>query len=73
MINSIFTILGYVLSRVLFVVVMAGLPTAALFVPKVFQGLSEKKQELLAVRILYGYAIVLTGIILAIVLKKAGL
>ena len=73
MIKSVIAVLGYVLSRVLFVAVMVGLPTATLCTPKVLQGLSESNQKTLAVRILYGYAIVLTGILLAIVLKKAGL
>lgn len=73
MIKSIIAVLGYVLSRVLFVGVMVGLPTVLVYLPKViFNGLNEKDQKKLAINILFGYAVILTGILLAIVLRKVG-
>lgn len=73
MIKSVIAVLAYVLSRVLFVGAMVGLPTALVYLPKVlFNDLNEKDQKKLAINILFGYAVVLTGIVLAIVLRKAG-
>lgn len=74
MIKSVIAVLAYVLSRVLFVVLMVGLPTALVYLPKLlFNGLNEKDQKKFAINILFGYATVLTGLLLAIVLRKVGL